>query len=1414
MRAIAIFAHMRSVWRAGAPPATTMSATGAIDYRQWARPHDTTIDGASSIELMVLDVDYVVENETCVPRELPTVDDDDTSTPCVRIFGVTRAGAHVRAHVYGFLPYFYCDVPEGVPLENECDCEAFKEALRETVVRSMRGYTRGGGNGRRRTSMRECVVYSVKVVRERMRDIDGARPIDVLRISVSEPRFVARLRNALEEGGLARVLVARRQSMVLDDDERRTLDERYTSARTSYALGALRTYESDVQFALRFMIDKDVVGCGWVRLDACVHVERALSRTGWPVDARRHAAQCVVGVTSRNVRPLKECSDIPGGCVRILSFDIECAALKEGAFPTAERDPVIQIANYVWCMGDTEPRWRTLFVLGTCAPIDDATLAVYTFASERKLLAAWARFVRTTDPDVVTGYNIDDFDLAYVVERAVVLGAPLSLGRMGDVARVTTETFSSSAYGTHEWRTVHMAGRVNVDMLRVIQRDHKLRSYKLGAVALKFLDDNKEDVHHSMIPKLYAGSAEDRRRLALYCDKDAALPMRLMRKLMVLYNMVGLARVTGVPLSYIIGRGQQVKVFSQVLRYARRANYLKPHRSERERRELLGDDYEPPRWSAGVPVVEEEEEDADDDGSLFSTVCSGFDAAGHSLKPGVAGARAMAAAAARGKKYEGATVIDPKPGFYDRATPILTLDFASLYPSIMQAHNLCYTTHVRPGDTSVREEDTYVSPTGHRFVKASVRVGILTKLLTELSVARKEAKRAMAEATDPFVRGVYNGRQLALKVSANSVYGTTGALRGSLPSIPVAESVTSVGRTMIEHTKTMLEEHYSRKNGYGADADVIYGDSVAADTPVLCRFANGMIVYRSIDTLGASWESYGHHDKEACVLSDVEVWSDTGFTRVTRVIRHRCGKPMVRVLTCTGAVDVTEDHSLLTPDGASVTSHDVERGTLLMHATLPVGGTDGALRPDEAHAMGLVGAKRCAAIPDEVACASLAARRAFLEGYGDGGGNMCTAGKLGAAGLYFLVASVDSCDHAHDAITQLAPLPPYTGYVYDLETASHHFAAGVGRLVVHNTDSVMVNFGEQSIAEALALGAEAAALVTATFVAPISLEFEKVYAPYLLIAKKRYAGMHWTRADRPNYVDTKGLESVRRDNCLLTAHVIEHVIDTLVRGSDADAAVQYVREVVPDLLRGRIDLSKLVISKEYRRKAADYKCRQIHVELAERMRVRDAATAPRIGSRVPYVIMPAVKAARTFERGEDPTYVLRNGLVPDYRWYLEHQLVKPLTRILTPIIGEERTRTLLAYASWVKRGVVARSSSSSSAPPPRGTIAAHFAPTRMCSQCRKRPAHFSNAMCAPCTRAHTRTDAAYDAQRLACDAARAVSEHAWDICRACQGDNYGRVECVADSCWNYYRREHVRLEYERAADELAHEDAYRRTCTW
>jgi DNA polymerase delta subunit 1 len=178
-------------------------------------------------------------------------------------------------------------------------------------------------------------------------------------------------------------------------------------------------------------------------------------------------------------------------------------------------------------------------------------------------------------------------------------------------------------------------------------------------------------------------------------------------------------------------------------------------------------------------------------------------------------------------------------------------------------------------------------------------------------------------------------------------------------------------------------------------------------------------------------------------------------------------------------------------------------------------------------------------------------------------------------------------------------------------------------VIYGDTDSVMVKFGVKTVQEAMALGKEASEFISKGFKKPIKLEFEKVYCPYLLMSKKRYAGLLWTNPDHSDKIDAKGIETVRRDNCPLVKEVINNCLKMILLKRNYPVAIEYAKGVISDLLQNRIDLSLLVITRglgknagkigEDGKKDIQYHAKQAHVELAEKMRMRDEATAPNPG---------------------------------------------------------------------------------------------------------------------------------------------------------------------------------------------------------
>lgn len=513
-------------------------------------------------------------------------------------------------------------------------------------------------------------------------------------------------------------------------------------------------YEGNVDPILRFIHDARLNSTGWVDLDPRAPQIR-------PQD---QLSLCALEYRAAGVSQLRKASVDTIAPVIVASFDIECYNPTYG-FPDAA-DPachVTQIATTFQRYGETEPFLRHVATLKECAPVDGVW--VQSYDREASVLEAWASAIRATDVDFLVGYNIHGFDSQYMFARAQISGASGDFYRLGKLrgvrSKLTEKNMSSSAYGDNKFVFFETPGIMQLDVLTAVKRDYKLDSYKLDRVAEHFLGERKLDLPPVEIFKKWeAGTPEDIRTIAEYCVQDTLLPMRLVFKLNMVANLTELAGATGIPMSFLLMRGQQIRAVSLILKYVMEKGMLLPTNRK-----------------GGSP-----EED----------------------------------------KYVGATVLDPKVGAYFEH--VSCLDFASLYPSIIRAYNLCHSTLVLdpaysdcPGvaydDVAWVEEGVSYS---YRFVQS--RKGVLPLILDDLTAARKTAKKKMAAATDPFEKELFNAKQLAFKVTSNSLYGVCGASNGILSCKPIASSVTATGRRMILETKEYVETRYP-------GSEVVYGDT-------------------------------------------------------------------------------------------------------------------------------------------------------------------------------------------------------------------------------------------------------------------------------------------------------------------------------------------------------------------------------------------------------------------------------------------------------------------------------------------------------------------------------------------------------------------------------------------------------------
>ena len=1088
----------------------------------------------------------------------------------------------------------------------------------------------------------------------------------------------------------------------------------------------LKIYESNLDPVLRLMHRTGIQSTGWLEAgESCepgyyANVDIDLFCNEW-----------------KKLKPVEKPETAP---FVVASLDIECNS-STGKFPDADvaDDACFQIAVSLCKYGEDEPYDKTCF----CYKQTDSNLDgcnIVSFDTEREMLEAFQVYVCDNDIDIITGWNIFGFDLEYIIKRGIIAKCSHKFFQMSKLknhaCELVRKKLSSSALGDNFLKMLPMPGRFIFDLFHEVKRGYNLDSYKLDNVAKLYLGDSKIDMPAKEMFKRYR--EEDPvalRQVAEYCIKDTLLPHRLLSKLSTLVNLLEMAKATWVPACYLVERGQQIKVFSQLTKKARELGFM-------------------------VPTIQY--------GALPD------------------------------QGYQGATVLDAQKGAY--YTPITALDFEGLYPSIMMAHNLCYSSLVMDPKYENIEGVTYESfdipvpstiegqPPTIRTCKFAQGVpSLLPSILLELKQFRKQAKKDMAASTGA-LKAMYNGKQLAYKISMNSVYGFTGAGKGMLPCVNIASTVTTKGRSMIDETKAYVEKNFP-------GSKVRYGDSVTGDTPLLIR-KGGVISTSRIDSLVDRYNL--RPDGKETSLIDAEVWTENGFTPIKQIVRHKTSKNIHRVLTHTGIVDVTEDHSLLLKNKYMVKPSEVGLGQELLHGNtrdafeIATRMTD--ITREEAKVMGFFfgdgscgiyncpsGLKRtwglnnsnmdyllemqklcpfetkiydtlessgvyklCAVgdvksvveryrklfynshgekiVPPCILNAFPNIIERFIEGYymadGDKAGNrMDCKGKEGSMGLYLLGRILGynvSINTRQDklkvlrqtwtkstqrrnpiAIKKLELLGETDDYVYDLTTGSHHFHVGPGELVVHNTDSVMVEFdvgdrkGEEAIAYSWEVGERAAEECSRLFKKPNNLELEKVYMPYFLYSKKRYAAKLWTQGKdgkmNMDYIDVKGLQLVRRDNTAHVREVSKELLDVVLESNDTEAPKALALQRAIELIEGDVPMEKLTLSQglsdTYKVKGVGVSINsphikdinQAHVQVVRKMRERQPGSEPQSGDRVPYVLTKTDDPkAKAFEKSEDPKYAKEHDIPIDNEYYFMNKFLNPICDLLEPLFEDPK----------------------------------------------------------------------------------------------------------------------------------------------
>jgi DNA polymerase elongation subunit (family B) len=1116
----------------------------------------------------------------------------------------------------------------------------------------------------------------------------------------------------------------------------------------------LKAYESNLLPLLRLMHIRKLNAVGWVSIKDYIETDNPKTYSDINIECKWTNLISMDKINNQNFT--------------IMSFDIECVSC-DGSFPNPERetDKVIQIGATMSRYGEDECYYKHIITLGSCDPLEGIT--VESYETEKEVLLAFTKLIQKIDPDIITGYNINGFDFNYLNERAKLLGITAKFGKMSriknEISEFVIKDLSSSALGENKLKFFDMKGRVIFDLMKVVQRDYKLPSYKLDEVTSNFIresiinitNDNKggtsiietkntngiylnqyikicyndgmtenkhmdgkkfkviklekksitvegiieteeilnrgykvywcnakDDIGPNDIFRMQDEGSLERSIIAKYCIQDCALCNKLIARLQILTNNIGMANVCSVPLQFIFSRGQGIKIFSLVAKKCRDKEHLiqtlkvKPKPDDATTAKV-------------TEVIErsiqnkyqqyEDDEDEEDTGG-----------------------------------YEGATVFEPTTGVhYD---PIYVLDYSSLYPSSMIMRNLSHEMYVNDPkylnlkgyiyheieyESKIEEKEPEKTVTLTKsdksdesdesdelmdkvteLNKANMKVkrqmtkkktrdfsdykcnlkdsdldsknipnktkkikcifaekengekGIIPEILQELLSARKKFKKQMEklkdEGGDPFMIAILDGLQLAYKVTANSLYGQTGAPTSPIFKKQIAASTTATGREILQYSKYFNEKvfmklinhalkgEYDKYKEYFNEFYEYYPHKIDFDEKTLItvcsvdkkkipesKFKCGSIEYNLLN-FNKMYSLYKEYINAFGVNTEKEYEE---FCNKINSLPYKEVKNLIELLN-----DIRLDN-------------DIERKEYPIKIDI----------------------KKLQKLNEKN-------EEEFNKFYNE---------------MYWVLenSGYSSQDELSDKF-----------YNVIRKVLNKKTLELVG--IYGDTDSVFIKAfirdkktnklinDKEGLRIGIFLGIWASLLISTSLPPPQKQEYEKVYWPFIILTKKRYVGNLYEKDPEKSYQKSMGIVLKRRDNAPVVKIVCGNIVDQILNKKDSKGAVNITQKLLNKIICGKMPLDKFIITKTLKFSYKD-RTKIVHAVLADRMAERDPGNKPESNDRIPYVYFE-VEDEKTIQlqgdRVEHPDYLVENKLKIDYLFYITNQIMKPCIQFLELIVEE------------------------------------------------------------------------------------------------------------------------------------------------
>lgn len=509
-----------------------------------------------------------------------------------------------------------------------------------------------------------------------------------------------------------------------------------------------------------------------------------LSQIDGPTQKNRHGFKYSQNQNSTSVRHETQ-------YMSIMSLEVHINT-RGSLIPNPEQD---EIACVFWCLqSDDEDLELNGVIEGTHVGIlalsEDGGLArkisqqtaveVEEESTELDLITRMVDIVRRHDPDILTGYEVHGSSWGYMIERA---RCKYDYNLCDEFSRMKSQSHGRFGKDDDKWgfnhtSTIRVTGRHVINIWRAMRGELNLLQYTLENVVFHILHRRIPHYAYQDLTIWYKSKKpSDFARVIDYYISKVQLDLQILEQNELIPRTSEQARLLGVDFFSVFSRGSQFKVESLMFRIAKPENFL-----------LIS----PSRKQVGQQNALE---------------CLPL-------------------------------VMEPQSAFYN--SPLLVLDFQSLYPSVMIAYNYCYSTFLgrvvnwrgqnkmgftdfqrKPGLLELFGDHINVAPNGMMHVRPEIRKSLLAKMLGEILETRVMVKSGMkVDRDDKALQRLLNNRQLALKLIANVTYGYTSAsFSGRMPCSEIADSIVQTGRETLEKAIALI--HSVERWG----AEVVYGDT-------------------------------------------------------------------------------------------------------------------------------------------------------------------------------------------------------------------------------------------------------------------------------------------------------------------------------------------------------------------------------------------------------------------------------------------------------------------------------------------------------------------------------------------------------------------------------------------------------------